>query len=175
MIMKLQNRRRLAGELGIRVGHRNIEARAAPARFPGSGPLAPPLRVLSPLAPRSIARIDASITRGRSMVDALLDTLPNDEASRRDWLVWRAFERAAVRSQPLQLQYRRSMALWLDAAAEAIVERAACTPDEARLGAELVVAVVDSIANAAAIDPESWPVERQRAILEYCLARVLPS
>ena len=94
------------------------------------------------------------------MVDALLDTLPNDEASRRDWLVWRAFECAAVRSQPLQLQYRRSMALWLDAATEAIVERAACTLDEARLGAELVVAVVDSIADAAAIDPDSRPVER---------------
>lgn len=121
------------------------------------------------------ARFDASSTRGRSVADALLDTLPNDEASRRDWLVWRAFERAAVRSKPLQLQYRRSMALWLDAATEAIVEQAACTPNEARLGAELVVAVIDSIANAAAIDPDSWPVKRQRAILEFCLARVLPT
>lgn len=120
------------------------------------------------------ARVDAALSRGREPVDALLAALPNDPASRREWLVWRAFGDAAIRSDVLRSQHRESMRAWFDAAAQAIAERARCTPVEARLDAELVISVVDAIADAAAIDPDSWPVARQRALLEHCLARVLP-
>ena len=121
------------------------------------------------------ARVDAALSRGQEPVDALIEALPNDPAARREWLVWRAFEQAAIRSDALRSQHRESMRAWLDAAADTIAHWADCTPDEARLDAELVVSVVDAIADAASIDPDSWPVTRQRALLEHCLARVLTS
>mgnify|MGYP001818033028 CR=1 FL=1 len=118
-------------------------------------------------------RVDTALARRRSPVEALLDALPNDEPSRREWLVWRAFEDAAIRSDALRSQHRRSMSAWLDAATETIAKWAGCTLDVARPDAELIVAVVDAIADAASIDPQSWPIARQRALLEHCLSRVL--
>ncbi|MEM9042672.1 MAG: TetR/AcrR family transcriptional regulator [Actinomycetota bacterium] len=118
-------------------------------------------------------RHDAALAVGRSPVDALLDALPHDEVSRRDWLVWRTFSDAAIRSEFLRTQHRRSSARWLDTVTDAVAEWTCCTPDEARLDAEMVVAVVDAIGDAAAIDPGAWPIERQRSLLEHCLRRVL--
>jgi hypothetical protein len=45
----------------------------------------------------------------------------------------------------------------------------------ARLDAELIVAVVDAIGEAACVDPDDWPVARQRQLLEHCLAQTLLS
>jgi AcrR family transcriptional regulator len=120
-------------------------------------------------------RVDAALSRGQEPVDALLEALPNSPAARREWLVWRAFEDAAIRSDALRSQHRESMRAWFDAATDAIADWAGCTLDEARLDAEMVVSVVDAIADAASIDPDSWPVARQRVLLEHCLARVLPT
>lgn len=116
-------------------------------------------------------RLDAALALGRSPVDALLDALPHDETSRRDWLVWRAFSDAAIRSESLLSQHRRSTNRWVDTATDAIATRTGCTPDRARLDAELVVAVVDAIGDAASIDPADWPIERQRRLLEHCIGR----
>jgi AcrR family transcriptional regulator len=120
------------------------------------------------------ARLDAALALDSSPVDALLEALPNDEASRRDWLVWRAFTDAAIRSERLRSQLRHSTAQWLDAATNAIADRIGCTPDEARPDAELVVAVVNAIGDAACVEPADWPVERQRSLLKHCMSRALP-
>ncbi|MEM9745071.1 MAG: TetR/AcrR family transcriptional regulator [Actinomycetota bacterium] len=118
------------------------------------------------------SRLDAALDLGRSPVDALLDALPNDETSRRDWLVWRTFSDAAIRSEFLRSQHRRSQSQWLDTATQALAGGDGVTPDDARLDAELVVAVVDAIGDAAAIDPGAWPIARQRSLLEHCMRRV---
>lgn len=121
------------------------------------------------------ARLDAALAIGRSPVNALLDALPNDAEARREWLVWRTFSDAAIRSEPLRAQHRRSTARWLDAATEAIAGRTGCTRNEALLDAELLVAAFNAIGDAALVDPDSWPIERQRSVLRHCLTRLATS
>lgn len=118
-------------------------------------------------------RLHEALALGRSPVDALLAALPNDDAGRRDWLTWRAFGDVATRSESMRLHHRESMDAWRIAAAKAISERVGRSPDEVWLDAELVVAVVDAIGDAASIDPESWPIDRQRALLDHALGHVL--
>ena len=113
------------------------------------------------------ARLDVALERGLSLVDAMLIHLPNDPASRRDWRVWRAFTDAASRSDLLMDHYRTASAAWLDAATQLLagqLQRPCAERD-----AQLVVAVVDAIGDTASADPTSWPIERQRQLLEPCL------
>ena len=118
-------------------------------------------------------RLDAASDLGKAPVGRLLDTLPHDDASRRDWLVSRAFADAAIRSETLRRHHRQSKTHWLATAAESVAEQAGCTIEDARLDAELIVAVVDAIGEAACVDPDDWPVARQRQLLEHCLARTM--
>lgn len=118
-------------------------------------------------------RLDAAANLGGAPVDRLLNALPHDAESRRDWVVSRAFADAAIRSEALRLHHRRSKAQWLETASESVARQAGCTIAEARLDAELIVAVVDAIGDAACVDPDDWPVARQRQILEHCLSRTI--
>ncbi len=92
--------------------------------------------------------------------------------SRRDWRVWSVFSDYATRSESLMAQYRCSSSAWLRAATEAIAERYGRTYDEARLDAEMAVAVVDAIGDNASVDPDSWPPARQRQLLEHCFDKI---
>ena len=109
---------------------------------------------------------------GHVPVDALLAALPNTPEARRDWRVWRVFSDQATRSEPLMMQFRESAQAWLQTTVTGIATHFGCTPDEARLDAEMVHALVDAIGHAAGVDPESWPIKRQRQLLEHCLARL---
>jgi len=115
------------------------------------------------------ARFEAALRRDDSIVDALLAALPHDAESRRDWSVWRVFSDRASRNEVLRSQFRESTDAWLEAAATALAARRRCAPEDVRLDAEVVVATVDAIGDAASVDPDSWPTSRQRAVL----ARVL--
>lgn len=117
-------------------------------------------------------RFATAVETAETPVDALLATLPNDGASRRDWRVWSVFSDYATRSASLMAQYRVSTSAWFDTATKLIAELYERTHDEARLDAELVVAVVDAIGDAASVDPDRWPSERQRQLLEHCFQRI---
>ena len=112
-------------------------------------------------------RLEFALERGESLVDALLVALPNEPESRRDWRVWRVFTDAASRSEVLMSHYRAANTAWLDIAAQVLAEQLDRKLDER--DAQLVVAVVDSIGDTASADPTSWPIERQRQLLERCL------
>ena len=116
------------------------------------------------------SRLDVALERGQSLVDALLATLPNDPASRRDWRVWRVFTDAASRSELLMSHYRAANTAWLDTATHVVAEQIERRPDER--DAQLVVAVVDAIGDMASADPTSWPLERQRQLIQHCLDRL---
>ncbi|MCP3937259.1 MAG: TetR/AcrR family transcriptional regulator [Actinomycetia bacterium] len=116
------------------------------------------------------ARLDIALERDLTLVDALLVHLPNDPASRRDWRVWRVFADAASRSDLLMAHYRTANAAWLEAATQLLAELLQRTPDER--DAQLVVAVVDTIGDAASADPASWPRRRQRQLVQHCLDRL---
>lgn len=116
-------------------------------------------------------RLEAALALGHSPVDVLLAALPHDADSRRDWRVWRVFSDRASRSESLLAHYRTSTEAWLQAATAGIAERSGCGVDQARLDAEVVVAAVDAIGDAASADHASWPVDRQRRVVEHLLAR----
>lgn len=117
-------------------------------------------------------RFTTALETAPTSIDALLAALPNDVQSRRDWRVWRVFSDYATRSDSLLAQYRASTSSWLHAATEMIAEHSGCGYDEARLDAEMLVAVVDAIGDDASVDPDSWPPKRQRQLLEHCFDRV---
>lgn len=117
-------------------------------------------------------RLAAVLDVAETPVEALLAALPNDAESRRDWRVWSVFSDYATRSESLMLQYRASTAAWLQVATEAIAERCRSSLEDARLDAEMLVAVVDSIGDAASVDPAHWPTERQRQLLEHCFEKL---
>lgn len=117
-------------------------------------------------------RFATALETAPTPVEALLAALPNDAASRRDWRVWSVFSDYATRSESLLAHYRSSTSAWLQAATEAIAENDGRTYDEARLDAEMVVAVVNAIGDDASIDPDSWPPERQRQLLEHCFDKI---
>lgn len=116
-------------------------------------------------------RLEAAMALGASRVDVLLAALPHDRESRRDWSVWRVFSDRASRSDSLREQYRASTGAWLQAAIDGLAERTGRHPEETRLDAEVIVATIDAIGDAASVDPASWPVDRQRDVVEHVLAR----
>ena len=117
-------------------------------------------------------RFTAALETAATPVDALLAALPNDVESRRDWRVWSVFSDYATRSESLLAQYRSSTSAWLHAATDMIAERSGRSYDEARLDAQMVVAVVDAIGDDASVDPDSWPPERQRQLLQHCFDKI---
>jgi AcrR family transcriptional regulator len=117
------------------------------------------------------ARLDNALALSQSPTDALLAALPHDAASRRDWIVWRVFSDRATRSESLRHHYRESTNGWLLAAATSLAERSGRSVDDVWLDAEVVVAAVDAIGDAASVDLDAWPVERQRRVLDHLLQR----
>ena len=90
----------------------------------------------------------------------------------RDWRVWSVFSDYATRSETLLAQYRASTSAWLDAATVTLAEHFGRSYDDALLDAEMLVAVVDAIGDDASVDPDSWPPERQRQLLEHCFDKI---
>ncbi len=117
-------------------------------------------------------RFTTALETAPTLVDALLATLPTDVESRRDWRVWSVFSDYASRSDSLLEQYRASTSAWLQAATEMIAKQSGRNCEDARLDAEMLVAVVDAIGDDASVDPDSWPPERQRELLEHCFDKI---
>lgn len=114
-------------------------------------------------------RFEKSLQKKGSLLDALLAALPHDDESRRDWKVWRIFSDRASRSDELLAQYRASTGAWLDAAVDALAAKRGSSTEALRLDAAIVVSTVDAIGDEASVDPSSWPVKRQRELLERTL------
>ena len=112
------------------------------------------------------ARFTNALEKKGSLIDALLAALPHDAESRRDWNVWRVFSDRASRSEDLQAQYRVSTDAWLDAAVDALAAQHGSATRSIRVDAEIIVHTVNAIGDEASVDPASWPVKRQRELLE---------
>ncbi len=117
-------------------------------------------------------RLEAGLEVDRPLVDVVLSDLPNDAESLRNWRVWRVFSDAATRSERLREYHRSSSIAWVEAVSAMLADHFGCTPQRARLDAELLLAVVDGIGSDASVDPDSWPIERQRGLIEHCLAKL---
>lgn len=116
-------------------------------------------------------RFQAALACDRPLVEALLAALPHDAESRRDWNVWRVFSDRASRSELLLEHCRASAEASLRIATDVLAERSGLKPDQATLDAEVIVATFDAIGDAASADPASWPIARQRRVIQHLLAR----
>ena len=116
-----------------------------------------------------IARFENALDSKGSIVDALLAALPHDAESRRDWNVWRVFGDRASRSNELRTQYRVSTDAWLDAAVGALAAHHGSSTPNIRTRGEIIVHTANAIGDEASVDPSSWPVKRQRELLERAL------
>jgi len=115
------------------------------------------------------ARFENALESKGSIVDALLAALPHDAESRRDWNVWRVFSDRASRSDELRAQYRVSTDAWLDAAVDALAAQHDSSTRNIRTRGEIIVHTANAIGDEASVDPSSWPVKRQRELLESAL------
>lgn len=100
----------------------------------------------------------------------LAQYLPLDEARRRQWRVWVAFQGRAVFDRELAELHRR---YYRDLHEHIVAEFARlglegrADPD---LAADAIIAAVDGVGLRATLEPDLWPAERQRALLAEQLA-----
>jgi AcrR family transcriptional regulator len=109
-------------------------------------------------------RLAAVDRRGGDRLLAVCEAiLPLDEPRRRTWQTWFAFFGAAIADEELAAMQRRRL-LWF----RELLARELGDDDAAR---ELLV-VVRGIAAEAVFDPDDWPPERQRALVEQTIERL---
>ncbi len=117
-------------------------------------------------------QLEAALELDQPPVDVILSGLPNDAESLRNWKVWRIFSDVASRSEALLADYRSSSTAWIEAVITLLARHFDCTPEQAGLDAELILAVIDGIGGEASVDPISWPIKRQRRLLEHCFEKL---
>ena len=105
---------------------------------------------------------------GRSPAEQLAESLPLDEARRREWRVWIAFQGRALFDRALAALHGRYYAAIHDRLVEALA--GAGVPAH-RLDAVALAAVaaVDGVGLRASLEPELWPPQRQREMLAALL------
>lgn len=111
-----------------------------------------------------------ALTPAEALRHALIGALPIDDESRRHWIVTVAFcahatgddELAAVQRDAYR-DFRADMTRHVERAGRA-------TGAAAQHEAERLIAAIDGVALQALFDPESWPTERQLAMLDRALA-----
>jgi AcrR family transcriptional regulator len=123
-------------------------------------------------AGRAAARLAAATEEGRDALDAFFDSvLPLDAERRQDWQIWYAFFGAAMTDADLAAEQRRRVhesRLYLARG----LERRGANGDAPAAVARALLALVHGIASVAVIDPEDWPPDRQRALVDTTLARL---
>ena len=102
---------------------------------------------------------------------SLLGALPVDEGRRRHWMVTIAFCALAAGDEELAAVQRTAYREFRDWVTAKLVEGGAATR-QAEREAEWLIALVDGVAMQALFDAESWPAERQTAMIEQALAGI---
>jgi TetR/AcrR family transcriptional regulator, transcriptional repressor of bet genes len=118
---------------------------------------------LEEVCSRLLSRLEAD--GGRIRIEDIANALPLDKASMKDWRVWLAYWGRApfsVSLRSIHQQYYQE----IEDALTAGIAKASKTP---RLVAAAIIAAVDGVGTRAALEPEAWPPERQRALLSTLL------
>ena len=112
---------------------------------------------------RLLSRISAD--GGHVRIEDIATALPMDEVSINDWRVWIAYWGRAPFSESLRTIHQQCYQEIEDVLTAGFVQ-ASETP---RLLAAAIIAAVDGVGTRATLDPETWPPERQRALLSALL------
>jgi len=109
------------------------------------------------------------VTAQQALRDVLVRALPIEEDARLHWVVTLAFSAQAASDPELAVSqvvaYRE-----FRADVTGLVERAGrASGDAAQVEAERLIALLDGVSLQAIFDPESWPADRQRAVIDAAL------
>lgn len=121
-----------------------------------------------------VASWDAQLTIGDgALIDVLCRFLPLDEESSRDARVWLTFHARSLLSDPVAEKVSSYWEKYAERLAKHLCSHEGKDPDEARILAVTIGAVVDGMIARALADPDSWPASRQRAQLESALLQLV--
>lgn len=115
-------------------------------------------------------RSDGDSPRGQ-LHHELRAALPLDEEGRTHWLVTLAFLAQAVGDAELAAVQRDAYRAFRANVAELVLETGVDDMAVALERAEQLIAQIDGVAIQAMFDPDSWPADRQLAMLDDVLAR----
>ena len=104
-------------------------------------------------------------------VDEILEVLPTTEDKREEWKVWLAYWGRAPHAPTLAQIHRQYYAEIETAVAENMGDNHA----DPHLAAAAIIAAVDGIGTRATLEPELWPKDRQRALLEQLIGPIIAS
>ena len=130
------------------------------------------LAALDAVVKKLFAKIEET-SRNKDLVSGAVSALPIDEEMRRDWTVWLQFWARAVHNR----DYARKHEVYYSAMASAIalaLKEQGVKGNRTEL-ADAIIATVDGIAVRASIEPDSWPAERQAAVMARILRPMLQS
>ncbi|HEX2590993.1 MAG TPA: TetR/AcrR family transcriptional regulator [Rhizomicrobium sp.] len=119
---------------------------------------------------------DAQAT-GDGFVGAAASFMPNSEAQRRDWRVWFAFWGRAMSDRRLRAKHRTAYAAFSAntlAGVREMQKRGLADPKtDARAMADALIAVTDGLGIRVSLEPEDWPLERQKKTLRVAIEPIL--
>lgn len=129
------------------------------------------LAALERVAERLFARAGQGEAGSHATLAHLFETLPLDPQALAEWKVWLAFWGRAAFVPRLSAVHRAcyeqieiALAAWVGGDREV-----------ARLRAAAIIAAVDGVGVRAALEPDRWPAERQRRLLETLVLPLLAS
>jgi TetR/AcrR family transcriptional repressor of bet genes len=126
------------------------------------------------LAGRRMTRGDtAALSPDAALRAALVRALPIDEASRLHWIVTVAFCAQAAGDPELATTQRDAYRAFRAEIARLVASAGRAAGDDATSEAERLIALMDGVAVQALFDPESWPPDRQLAVLDAALGAAL--
>lgn len=122
-------------------------------------------------ADRSRRNIEAATAAGVPLLDAAIEAaLPLDEERMIDWRVYLAYMGAAVGERELRRLHRerqRRFAVTIaDGIAEGVAARRFRRDLDAGEEAERLLALVNGMASQAVLDPDRWPADAQRRVVD---------
>lgn len=126
---------------------------------------------------RMLAMQTAAVAADGGMMDAAVAFMPNTAAQRRDWKVWFAFWGRAMSDARLRAKHRKAYAAFTEntlAGVRALQKRGLANPKaDAQAMADAVIAVVDGVGIRVSLEPEDWPVARQKKTLQAAVQPIL--
>lgn len=107
------------------------------------------------------------------MIDMACQFLPLDADSRRDWRVWLAFWGRAIHDEALRAKHRAYYQTITASLAADLAAPGRKPGRTHRMLADAIIAAIDGIGTRAALEPDDWPLRRQRETLRLMLTPLL--
>lgn len=123
---------------------------------------------LAEVARRIRERLDGPADSRETSLDQAAAFLPLDEARRGEWRVWLAFWGRAIAEPRLAAVHRDHYAGFVERLAASFVAQGVAAGQAEDL-ADAVIAAIDGVGTRATLEPDLWPLERQRRTLGLLL------